>query len=64
MTAATNLIFSSLLFSMLIVGTNGQDALPAAVLAAATAWITMKVLRMRAAPDPTENLAATPEVKE
>ena len=62
MTAATNLIFSSLLFSMLLVGTNGQDALPAAVLAAATAWITMKVLRMRAAQDPTENLAATPEV--
>ena len=62
MTAATNLIFSSLLFSMLLVGTNGQDALPAAVLAAATAWMAMKALRMRPASDPTENLAAAPEV--
>ncbi len=51
MTAATNLIFSSLL-----VGTNGQDALPAAVLGAATAWLTMKVLQIRWAQDPMQNL--------
>lgn len=58
MTAATSLIFSSMLFSMLLVGGNGLDALPAAVFASAAAWLTTKALSLRVTPDPTENLAA------
>jgi H+/Cl- antiporter ClcA len=41
MTAGTRLVFSSLLFGSLLVGTNGLDALPAAVLATTAAWLTV-----------------------
>src|SRR5262245_38639866 len=44
MTAGTGLLFSSLLFSMLLVGHAGQDALPAAVFAAAAAWLARAAL--------------------
>jgi hypothetical protein len=44
MTAGTGLVFSSLLFSQLIVGHAGQDALSACVLAAAAAWLTRSAL--------------------
>jgi H+/Cl- antiporter ClcA len=47
MTAGTGLVFSALLFSMLLVGGNGQDALPAAVLAVTAAWLTNAALRRR-----------------
>ena len=40
MTAGTRLVFSSLLLGSLLVGTGGLDALPAAVIAVAAAWIT------------------------
>ena len=47
MTAGTGLLFSSLIFAMLLVGSNGFDALPAAVLAAAAAWIVRRALEAR-----------------
>jgi H+/Cl- antiporter ClcA len=47
MTAGTRLVFSSLLFSSLLVGTNGLDALPAAVLAAVAAWLVTTALQQR-----------------
>ncbi|MGH3505796.1 MAG: hypothetical protein ACRDO2_01180, partial [Nocardioidaceae bacterium] len=33
-------VFSGLLFSMLLVGSTGLDALPAAVFAGTAAWVT------------------------
>ena len=44
MTAGTRFIFSSLMFALLIAGTAGLDAMPAAVLAAVAAWITRQAL--------------------
>jgi H+/Cl- antiporter ClcA len=44
MAAFTRLIFASLVFVLLICGTAGVGAIPAAVLAAATAWVVGKVL--------------------
>jgi H+/Cl- antiporter ClcA len=44
MTAGTRLVFSSLLLASLLVGGAGVDAIPAAVLASAAAWITMSTL--------------------
>jgi H+/Cl- antiporter ClcA len=49
-TAVTRLLFVSVLFAMLLVGSNGLDATPAAVLAAAAAWVAMKALDRRGAP--------------
>jgi H+/Cl- antiporter ClcA len=46
-TAGTGLVFSAMLFSMLLVGTGGQDALPAAVLAVTAAWLTGAALKRR-----------------
>ncbi len=51
MTAGTRFIFSSLMFALLIAGTAGIDAMPAAVLAAVAAWITRQAL------DPIERTA-------
>ncbi len=47
MAAATRLVFSALLFSLLLVGEGGVDAAPAAVLAVAAAWITTAALSRR-----------------
>jgi H+/Cl- antiporter ClcA len=44
MVAATQLLFASLLFAALLVGIPGVDAIPAAVFAAAAAWLTRKAL--------------------
>jgi chloride channel protein, CIC family len=55
MTAGTGLVFSSLLFSMLLVGQNGLHAIPAAVFAVAAAWIARQAIA-----DPVES-AATEE---
>jgi hypothetical protein len=44
MAAGTGLLFSALLFSLLLVGLGGQDALPAAVLGATAAWLTRAAL--------------------
>lgn len=56
MTAGTGMVFSSLLFSMLLCGSAGQDALPAAVLAVIAAWLTNAALRQRSedAPAPPQ----------
>jgi hypothetical protein len=47
MAAFTRLIFASLVFVLLIVGTAGLGAIPAAALAAVTAWVAGKVLEDR-----------------
>jgi H+/Cl- antiporter ClcA len=44
MAAGTRLLFAAVLFAGLLVGTAGVDAIPAAVLAAAAAWLTVKAL--------------------
>jgi chloride channel protein, CIC family len=48
MAAGTRLLVTSVLFAGLLVGHAGQDAIPAAVLAAAAAWLTMQALDRRA----------------
>jgi H+/Cl- antiporter ClcA len=48
--AQTRLILSSMLFATLLVGSQGLDAVPAAVLAAAAAWITRTALDQRHGP--------------
>jgi H+/Cl- antiporter ClcA len=45
--AGTRLLFTPVLFGALLVGTNGLDAVPAAVLAASAAWLTMKFIGLR-----------------
>jgi H+/Cl- antiporter ClcA len=47
MAAGTRLLFSSLLFAALLVGRPGLDAIPAAVLAVAAAWLTVNALDRR-----------------
>jgi len=44
MAAATRLLITSTLFAALLVGHAGADAVPAAVLAAAVAWLTIRAL--------------------
>jgi H+/Cl- antiporter ClcA len=53
MTAGTRFVFASLLFSSLLVGTAGVDAVPAAVLATTAAWLAATALRTRW-PEPGE----------
>jgi H+/Cl- antiporter ClcA len=48
MAAATRLLLTAMLFATLLVGREGLDAVPAAVLAAATAWLVMAALDQRA----------------
>jgi len=50
MAAMTRLLFASLLFAALLVGMEGVDAIPAAVLAAAAAWVTIAALDRRTRP--------------
>jgi H+/Cl- antiporter ClcA len=47
MAAQTRLIIAPVLFGALLVGKSGVDAVPAAVLATAAAWITMAALERR-----------------
>lgn len=56
MAAGTRLVFSGVLISALLVGPEGKDAIPAAVLAAATAWLTVVALEGRQ-PHPDEPVA-------
>jgi len=49
MAAGTRLLITSVLFASLLVGTSGLDAVPAAVLAAAAAWLMAQALDRRAA---------------
>ena len=52
MTAATRLVLASLVVAALLVGTAGVDAVPAAVLAAVAAWLTVAALdKPSAAPE-------------
>jgi H+/Cl- antiporter ClcA len=54
MASGTGLVFSALLFSMMLVGGNGRDALPAAVLAVIAAWLTNAALTRRRDRDTSE----------
>ena len=45
--AMTRLLFSSVLFAALLVGTAGLDTVPAAGLAAVAAWLTMAAIDER-----------------
>jgi len=45
MAAQTRLLFSPLIFAALLVGTAGPDAVPAAALASATAWLAISRLQ-------------------
>jgi H+/Cl- antiporter ClcA len=47
MASTTRLLFAPLLFAVLLVGSNGFDAVPAAVLASAGAWVTTAMLEAR-----------------
>ena len=49
MAAGTRLLITPALFASLLVGTAGLDAVPAAVLAASAAWLTMQALDKRTA---------------
>ena len=51
MTAMSSFLFTSVLFADLLVGSSGYATVPAAVLAAASAWITLQALT-RLLPDP------------
>ena len=46
-TAMTRLVFASLLFSGLLVGAAGVDAIPVAALAAVAAWLTTAAIDAR-----------------
>jgi H+/Cl- antiporter ClcA len=52
MAAQTRLLFSPLLLAVLLVGPNGADTIPAAVLAATAAWLTAAMLPGRAGATP------------
>lgn len=54
MAAMTRLLFASLMFATLLVGSNGFDTIPAAVLAAAAAWIVTTGIERRAAQTPVK----------
>lgn len=47
MAAMTRLVFASLLFAALLVGRDGLDAIPAAVLAATAAWLIVTAIEPR-----------------
>jgi hypothetical protein len=47
MAASSGLLFSPVLFAALLVGSAGQDAVPAAVLASVAAWLTVTALEHR-----------------
>jgi hypothetical protein len=47
--AVTRLLVTSSLFATLLVGPQGTDAVPAAVLAACTAWLVIQAVDRRKA---------------
>lgn len=51
--AVTRLLVTASLFATLLVGTAGIDAVPAAVIAASAAWLTMQAFDRRSAPSPS-----------
>ena len=50
MAAQTRFVVTSMLFAALLVGSTGLDAVPAAVLATAAAWLTASALDARPRP--------------
>jgi H+/Cl- antiporter ClcA len=58
--AQTRLVLTPMLFAALLVGTEGLDAVPAAVLAAVAAWITATALDQRRAAARGVESASTP----
>jgi H+/Cl- antiporter ClcA len=61
MAAATRLVLASLVVAALLVGTAGVDAVPAAVLAAVAAWLTVSALdKQSAAPESAAPESAAP----
>jgi len=58
MAAATRLLFSPALFGALFVGLGGHDAVPAAILAAVAAWLTMTAMSKATTTDAHEEQAA------
>lgn len=60
MAALTRMLLTPILFSALLVGPVGVDAVPAAVVAAATAWLVIATLeRRRKAQEEAEPAPAT-----
>jgi H+/Cl- antiporter ClcA len=53
MAAQTRLLISPVLFASLLVGSQGTDAIPAAVIATAAAWLAMAALERRRTPSPS-----------
>ena len=47
MAASTRMLLTPILFATLLVGPAGRDAVPAAVVAAATAWVVLAALERR-----------------
>jgi H+/Cl- antiporter ClcA len=47
MAATSRLLLTSMLFAALLVGLQGVDAVPAAVLAASAAWLTVSAIDRR-----------------
>jgi H+/Cl- antiporter ClcA len=47
MAAVTHMLLTPILFATLLVGPNGLDAVPDAVVAAATAWLVIAALERR-----------------
>lgn len=60
MAAFSRLIFSSLIFVLLLVGPSNADVIPAAVLAACTGWLVAHTLDKRAQDAAAADAAATP----
>ena len=58
--AMARLLFAGLLFAALLVGTASLDVIPAAVLAAAAAWVTMAAFDRRAGTAAAEEAGARP----
>jgi H+/Cl- antiporter ClcA len=56
MSASSRLVFAPLMFSAILVGTAGVDAIPAAALALVAAWLTSMALRTRLGVDTPEQL--------
>jgi chloride channel protein, CIC family len=56
--AVTRLLVTSSLFATLLVGTQGVDAVPAAVLAACAAWLVIQAVDRRAATSATADVVS------
>lgn len=62
MAAVTRMLLTPILFAALLVGPSGVDAVPAAVVAAATAWLVVATLeRRRTAQDASSREDAVPD---